>query len=49
MKRDNINSVTSFTATSSPKNSTDIEDEASSPLKAKDQEDNDQIDSLTPD
>jgi len=48
MQRDNINSVSSFTAPSSSKNLADIEDEATSPLKAKEQ-DNDQIESLTPD
>lgn len=49
MQRDNINSVSSFTAASSSKNLADIEDEASSPLKAKEQVDSDQIESLTPD
>ena len=48
MNRDNINSLSSFTGASTSKNLVDIEDESTSPLKAKEPE-KDQIESLTPD
>ena len=48
MNRDNINSLSSFTGASTSKNLADIEDESTSPLKAKEPE-KDKIESLTPD